>query len=1047
MKKTRSHILNCVMLGASALALAVLPARATLKYQPGDYVQNGLVVHLDGIANVGADAPHDPGATVWANLADANNPAKIFANSSSGWRNGSGYYFCYASGTSYAQLVSAAPAMTQATFEFVFEGSTDAQIKANNWGPRFISAQNDMNIHVAGKGATQLNFKSNNWTGNVNDGAYRAQIPGWSWKQASFTFGEAGAQGLKSYDQGVLKQTASRATAEEGSIPATRWVIAMKKDSDTSDATQQNQLVGTMKSIRIYNRALTADEVAANAAIDAARFDGVMPVTNAVVATSVAGAEGNERSGAYAVNGSHVFTAPPSATVSGTTYALTGCTVERWENGAWSSPAQGDGVFAVAVSESEKVRITWQWTAASGTLNSYVSNGLVVWLDGIWNSGVGIHSASARSWANLANNANNAWINTNSTSSWEADGYHFTCAAGAGSYAKLVSAAPAMTRATFEFAFDGALADQNGFDWGSYFISMGANNGICGLDTSGTLCLNATGWTGGSGNDYRPRISNWGWKQASFSLGEVGAGGLMAYEGGMQKDSRTRASIVEIPATQWCVANYGTGQKYQAVGTMKGVRIYNRALSPTEVAQNAAADAARFDSATATAVEVVADPRGLVGREPAGLYFPQGWTFSAGTATQTVGSVSYAPAGYMLETWDATLSSWVLSDRVLRNGGNAVEWTSTAAPYATTRLTWLWEPVSGVRAASDYTIGDYVQGGLAVWFDGICNDGIGEAHQTDADFRWRELVSGQQANISANDNSGWEADGYHFAVGSNNEKSYVYLRKLVSLGGVGTIEISCNTKASDQTASWAKYLTFGYTSEQWGASYENGMGIMVNNKQTFLRFTDDRWAGQGESDYTGTEWANWNFRANTTSPWDGKHAAFVVDTDNHRSYKLGVRDAVKPRKTLQSMPAAFWMMGNTYYNGTVANDQLVGTMKAVRAYNRVLTDAEIAQNYKVDVARFDGALVSTNVVVADSEYNGSLAADAYEVYGTHVFEGANSTIDGSAPNRVKVWTLQNGTWVLSETIDGAAYTYTLGTSPATVKIEFGKTNPFVMIIR
>ena len=40
MKKTRSHILNCAMLGASALALAALPARATLKYQPGDYNLN-----------------------------------------------------------------------------------------------------------------------------------------------------------------------------------------------------------------------------------------------------------------------------------------------------------------------------------------------------------------------------------------------------------------------------------------------------------------------------------------------------------------------------------------------------------------------------------------------------------------------------------------------------------------------------------------------------------------------------------------------------------------------------------------------------------------------------------------------------------------------------------------------------------------------------------------------------------------------------------------------------------------------------------------------
>jgi hypothetical protein len=44
--------------------------------------------------------------------------------------------------------------------------------------------------------------------------------------------------------------------------------------------------------------------------------------------------------------------------------------------------------------------------------------------------------------------------------------------------------------------------------------------------------------------------------------------------------------------------------------------------------------------------------------------------------------------------------------------------------------------------------------------------------------------------------------------------------------------------------------------------------------------------------------------------------------------------------------------------------QAVGTMKAVRFYNRALSDAEVAQNYKVDAARFDGVLVDANVVVA-----------------------------------------------------------------------------------
>ena len=46
-------------------------------YDTGDYVQDGLVLHLDGIKNAGAGAEHSPTATTWANLADPSNPAEF----------------------------------------------------------------------------------------------------------------------------------------------------------------------------------------------------------------------------------------------------------------------------------------------------------------------------------------------------------------------------------------------------------------------------------------------------------------------------------------------------------------------------------------------------------------------------------------------------------------------------------------------------------------------------------------------------------------------------------------------------------------------------------------------------------------------------------------------------------------------------------------------------------------------------------------------------------------------------------------------------------
>ena len=1050
----RAQVLHRAVLGVAAIALAALPAGAVLKYQPGDYVQDGLIVHLDGIANVGADAPHAPGAVMWANLADANNPAKIFANSSSGWRNGSGYYFCWANAASYAQLAYATPAMTEASFEFAIDGSG-----SYTWGNTIFSATNDQKVCTANSTA-DYTFKADQWTGNST----RPTINGWSWKQASFTLAPSGAGNFKGYDQGVAKTAGNASTTGVNNIPDTQWIVGQKN----GQLDQARQFVGVMKSFRIYNRALTADEVAQNAAIDAARFEGVMPVTNAVVATSVAGAFGTEVPGTYAVNGSHTFTAAPSAKVGSTTYVCTGCTVETWENGAWSAPVQRDGVFAVAVSESEKVRITWQWTTATGTpgaagIGLYSTDGIKVWYDGICNAGKGIpHAPALANWRELVYNSP-ANMSVNANSHWTDDGYYFAVGpSNEKSYVYLRQLVSLGNVGTIEIACDTKANDQTA-SWAKYltfgYTNTGWNasyeNGMGIMVNNQQTFLRFTDdrWAGQSESDYTgTEYANWQYranttppwdgKHAAFV---VDTDNHRSYKLGVRDAVKPRKTLQSMSGALWMMGNTyynGTAANDQLVGTMKAVRAYNRVLSDAEISRHYSIDVWRFDGTVplSNAVEVVADPRGLAGREPAGVYFPESWTFTAGSATQTVGTVSYVCGGYILETWDSATTNWCVQGSYESNS-----YTSPAsAPFATVRLTWLWEPVAGIRAASGYTIGDYVRGGIAVWYDGICNDGIDAPHVSDSSHRWRELVSGQQANMGVNENSGWEDDGYRFAAGANNEKSYAYLRKFVSLGDVGTIELSCDINAADQTAEWPRALTFGATSD----TTDNSMAIQTYRTGTYLRLQDDAWTGNSETAWAGTEWTNWNYRVSTSVYPGGRfgHAAFVVDTDNHRTYRDGTRDNVNAcRKTVQPMPAAYWMIGNKYNAANAKSDQLVGTMKTVRAYNRVLTDAEIAQNYKVDVARFDRVLAATNVVVAASDYNGALAADAYEVFGTHVFEGAAGP-DG-APNRVKVWTLQNGAWTGPEVVDGGSYTYTAGTSPATVKIEFGKTNPFMLTVR
>ena len=212
--KTGTFLMLGALFGASS-------AFAALKYDVGDYVQNGLVVHLDGIRNVGANRSHDSSAVSWENLADSANPAAITSNASSGWRD-DGYYFAYNSSASYAQLISATPAMTQATFEFACDNLGQNQYTPS-WGCTFFSGTNDQRVCTVD--ANTIRFKADQWTGS---NSYRPSLSSWSWKQASFTLGSSGDGNFKAYDRGVLKSSVSAGTTGEKGIPDTRWMVASR---------------------------------------------------------------------------------------------------------------------------------------------------------------------------------------------------------------------------------------------------------------------------------------------------------------------------------------------------------------------------------------------------------------------------------------------------------------------------------------------------------------------------------------------------------------------------------------------------------------------------------------------------------------------------------------------------------------------------------------------------------------------------------------------------------------------------------------------------
>jgi hypothetical protein len=258
-----------------------------------------------------------------------------------------------------------------------------------------------------------------------------------------------------------------------------------------------------------------------------------------------------------------------------------------------------------------------------------------------------------------------------------------------------------------------------------------------------------------------------------------------------------------------------------------------------------------------------------------------------------------------------------------------------------------------------------------------------------------------------------------------NKASYVYLYSKLSLGTNGTIEVACDIDKSIQTATYPQLVAFNHDGDK---NYD--MGVYLQGKSG-LRWKADMWCGGASST-----------RANITEPWDGKHAAFVMDTTQYRSYKNGTVDQTQNRTTVTNMPTVYWMLGSKYKQNTVSDSQLIGTIKGVRAYTRALSDEEIAHNWKVDVARFDGLLTVTNVVVAGKydNYEG-VEPGEYEVDGRYTFTAGSATDASGAVRRlvgytIEAWNPLTGDWDAPQQYEGDAYTYTVDRDPDKVRLTW-----------
>ena len=992
-----------------------------------DYVTDGLILHLDGIRNVGKDKAHDYSARQWIDLASGNRVN--FGNASgagvtSEWAD-DGYVF---GGGEIGRLVDTINPGNAFTIQIVCDVDKTASFQKSSYPHYFGEDGDKCNLYTyRADDNNKLVFRVKA-VSNVSD----VSINPWTGRQKYIT---------ALYDKGkssVFSTATGSVTAgtTETSVGARAFTIAGIYTGSASDTARF--LNGTIKSVRIYNKVLNAEELAQNRAVDEARFFGAgesEPIV--VVASSVRGVSGDTPDGEYVLpSGGYTFTAPASVTVGEDTYSCAGCTLETWDGSAWGTPVSHSGTSVPLTDTTAKVRLTWQWSHTAGpgydaAFNDYVTDGLIVHLDGIRNTGAqAVHDSNAKIWADLANPGDYArFIIPDADCGWTRDGYYFdgkssACYAIMNTTRTLGNTFTAQAVVHFDVnnsprintawpAIFGTTAS-SGDPFAMYYNQNNIGDpGVC-FKVENTHVLNGgvKSWSG----DYMTGWSD-GAKAAIFQT--------------VAPDLTTNLTLaVGMQTFTFCGGN-GSDNGYNSRrfnGIGKAARIYNRALTNEELAQNRAVDEVRFFGRSPAAtgdLVVTSTVEGLGGDLPNGAYRPAaGYQFTAQTEAVLDG-VPYELKGYTLETWDG--SAWA----------NAEIGTGAAVtPDVTTtsrRLTWNWVVKSRLTKIKEYDVGDYVQDGLYLNFDGIRNAGATAEHDPNA-TTWVNLGTGgaslnavfdYASNASAGD--GWEADGYHFKYGGKFAK----LASDPKIDWKTTIQVVCEAEKSGKSGT--TYPTYFGSTNDYLNVY--GFGSVA---QTFFKIRNNSGNGSGR------------FELLPSKSWQGKYLTAIWHAGKYQLFQ-SVTPAENQwygswRKWWDQFKDQPFYIGGVYKEGDatyVDERRLTGKIQAIRVYTRSLFDEELEHNRMVDEARFKGVKPPHNVTVTGkfAEFDGEGLGD-YLVEGRYTFT-ASAANDAKAGKvrpvvgyTIEAWDESAGEWGDPAYHVGASCTYTAGTDPAKVRITW-----------
>ena len=1071
-----------VLTSAFVTTLMMSSVNAGLKYwttggyDADSYVQDGLVLNYDGIRNVGIDQPHSMTTTTWVNLANPGTQdlTKGGSGKNSKWLD-DGFFFDGTNWFGNTGVTIAGPKYETQTLVdancsdhiakgqigYVFFTIGDNNKNWTKWSLAIRNSTTDgvwFNTHYYTSDRPKIkNTDAFTYLTMIANDTYAAIFSG-----LAEPTGTPGRYGLKS------------GTTTIGSFTSDGWGIGGNPGGGTQ------QLIGTIKNFRHYSRVLSLEERTWNRAVDEYRFFGIpvstIPVTNAVIASSIACVGGNEAAGAYAVDASgYTFTAPASKTVNGRAYTCTGYTLETWNSatGDWGEPVLQSGT-SVTVASTDRVRITWQWTAGDGivtryTTADYVQDGLLFHYDGICNVGADQpHSVDTTEWKNLAPtggfNMNLHVINMEGAKpgEWRADGYRFENE----SYFAPDVAVTLPSNQTIQVAMLGTSLDQYPINAsGAYINEAYFYYNRATFEKGGALSLrkdvsgNFNSWIDWTTHGYDSRTGNNSarpdvmtttgapFEYVTAVLADDFAADFLGTTIPTAETSRwtmnaSRRNITKAPQVQTSSSpGFGIGgspndDRSNFRGVIKNFRFYNRVLTDEELAHNRVIDEYRFHGVMpVTNVIVTTSHSFLAGSEANGNYEISGtYTFSAPTETQTDSrGIEYTLDGYTIETWDAIAQGW--SAPVSYESG-FYTYTVGTSP-AKVRLTWQWKATKGLRTAADYGLEDVVPNGLLLHYDGIKNIGAECADVTNPTNTWSKAWvnladSGRYNLVHVNKTTKageWTFDGFAFTNTSSTVGSRFDSSGPFTLAPSYSLQVLLDAKASDQSNETCGYMMFNAPWQSSSIAIRTATDYGVNGSLYYVadsafgenasarpRFTN----GSRELPYTYA-----------TAIIDGKKAMFFDGTDYPTSgTALNTKTVNASAQTLTKL----------HIGGGQGNQDFTGIVKSIRYYDRVLTTDELVRNRNVDSVRYFGELGVTNVFVAAGG-EGAVQAEqgAYKVEGEWTFT-ATKTVNkkGEVVDVVRYSTeeLVNGVWTNKRICNGNSYTYTDGTSPAAVRLTW-----------